>query len=106
MTNCTPTEIGTTLRGWFLKEKRDKFKRRQSLVSSYNRRWFQIEKIPSTGGEPNFELALCYYKRLPTKQDDQAAGFFFLNDVISLSQDIPKKLITLEHPSRILRLTR
>jgi hypothetical protein len=96
MTNCTPAENGTILCGWFLKEKRDHFSRRNSLVSSNNRRWFQIERVHS-------ELALCYYRRQP-KQDDQATGFFFLSDIISLSQDAEKKLITLEHPSRILRL--
>lgn len=94
----TPSENGTTLRGWFLKEKRDKFKRRQSIVSTSNRRWFQIERLGGSG-----ENALCYYKRQP-KKNEQPTGFFFLNDIISLSQDIHKKLITLEHPTRILRL--
>lgn len=94
-------ENGTTLCGWFLKEKRDKFKRRQSIVStSSNRRWFQIEKLGAGG-----ENALCYYKRQPKpKKDEKPIGFFFLNDITSLSQDINKKLITLEHPSRILRI--
>ena len=99
MTSSTPTENGTTLRGWFLKEKQDKFKRRQSIVSgsTTTKRWFQIERLGSG------ENALCYYKRTP-KQDEQPTGFFFLNDIISISQDKPKKMITLEHPSRILRL--
>ena len=94
----TPTENGITLRGWFLKEKRDKFKRRTktSFVSTSNRRWFQIERIGN-------ENAICYYKRCP-KKDEQPTGFFFLNDITSLCQDIPKKVITIEHPSRILRL--
>ena len=92
----TPTENGISLRGWFLKEKRDKFKRRQSIVPTSTRRWFQIEKLRN-------ENALCYYKRFP-KQNEQPTGFFFLNDIVSLSQDVPKKVITIEHPSRILRL--
>mmetsp|Transcript_39097 Transcript_39097/g.81814 ORF Transcript_39097/g.81814 Transcript_39097/m.81814 type:complete len:505 (-) Transcript_39097:275-1789(-) len=97
-----------SLRGWFLKEKRDKFKRHQSIIpgTSSNRRWFTIERIPNGNNisdEPSEELALCYYKR-SSSDKEQRCGWLFLNDVLSLTQDVPNRWITIEHPTRILRL--
>lgn len=83
------------LKGWFLKEKRDSFKRRGSLISSSsNRRWFTIEELSN-------EVALCYYKR---PNDEEKGGFIFLSDVIAISQDLETNFITIHHPSRILRI--
>ena len=88
----------------FRKEKRDKFKR--SILPGTSRRWFTIERIPNSNngsGEPSEELELCYYKRASSDKT-QRCGWLFLNDVLSLSQDIPNRWITIEHPTRILRL--
>ena len=94
-----------SLRGWFLKEKRDTFKRRQTSIipgTTSNRRWFTIERIANSNSAANrssgTELALCYYKR--SSENEQRCGWLFLNDVISLSQDIPSRWITIEHPTR------
>lgn len=99
---------------WFLKEKRDHFKRRGSILpgSGSNRRWFTIEHIPSNDGssasndnddgEHKIELALCYYKR--NNDDKERSGWLFLSDVLSLAQDLPGRWIILEHPTRILRI--
>lgn len=107
MTDINNDDI-PSLRGWFLKEKRDKFKRHQSLIpgASSNRRWFTIERIPTgnKGGEgPSEEFALCYYKR-SSSDKSQRCGWLFLNDVLSLSQDVPGRWITVEHPTRVLRM--
>ena len=98
-----------SLRGWFLKEKRDTFKRRQTSIipgTTSNRRWFTIERIANANSNSaanrssgyNTELALCYYKR--SSENEQRCGWLFLNDVLSLSQDIPSRWITIEHPTR------
>eukprot|EP00804_Cyclotella_cryptica_P013894 CCRYP_002428-RD/>CCRYP_002428-RD protein AED:0.18 eAED:0.18 QI:3520/1/1/1/0.33/0.23/13/3923/429 len=87
------------LRGWFLKEKRDKFKRRGA---GHNRRWFAIEDIANPIDTEKSELALCYYKR--SSENEDRCGWMFLNDVLSLSQDAASKWITIEHPSRVLRI--
>ena len=93
-----------SLRGWFLKEKRDKFKRRQNILpgTGSNRRWFTIERINS-GGSGSGDWALCYYKR-SSSDKEQRCGWLFLNDVVSLSQDVPNRWITIEHPTRVLRV--
>ena len=84
-----------------LKEKRDKYKRRGSLLGGNNRRWFTIESIANPLDKSSSELALCYYKR---STDDERCGWLFLNDVVSVSQDVAARWITIEHPSRILRI--
>jgi len=48
-------------------------------------------------------LALCYYKRSSSDKQGRC-GWFFLSDVLSLSQDVPNRWITIEHPTRIMRL--
>ena len=94
------------LKGWFLKEKRDTFKKRQSVLPSAgtntNRRFFTIERIPNSSGTDASLLALCYYKR--SSENEERCGWLFLNDVTSLSQDVPNRWITIEHPTRIMRL--
>jgi len=98
-----------SLRGWFLKEKRDKFKRHQSVFSgstSSVRRWFTIERVSSSNdgnGDPLAELALCYYKRSSSDKQGRC-GWLFLSDVLSLGQDVPNRWITIEHPTRVMRL--
>jgi hypothetical protein len=89
------------LKGWFLKEKRD-FKRRGSLAGGSNRRWFTIENITSPVDKDKSELALCYYKR--SSENEERCGGMFLNDILSLTQDAATKWITIEHPSRVLRI--
>jgi len=91
------------LRGCFLKEKKETFKRRGSIISrsGTNRRWFTIENIVSSSTNKNSELALCYYKR---SSDQESSGWMFLNDVLSITQDAGTRWITIEHPSRILRI--
>ena len=89
-------------------EKRDTFKKGKSSIigNGFNRRWFTIERIPNTSNgssDPSEELALCYYKR-SSSDKEQRCGWLFLNDVLSLSQDIPERWITIEHPTRIMRL--
>ena len=86
-----------SLRGWFRKEKQDKKFKKHKLSPSSNRRWFQIQHVET-------KLALCYYKRMPKEEKDQPNGFFFLNEITSVTQDIPKRLIVLEHPTRELRM--
>jgi len=98
-----------SLRGWFLKEKRDKFKRHQSVFpgsTSSVRRWFTIERVSSSNdgnGDPLAELALCYYKRSSSDKQGRC-GWLFLSDVLGLGQDVPNRWITIEHPTRVMRL--
>lgn len=96
-----------SLRGWFIKEKRDVHKKRPTILpGTSNRRWFTIERIPNNNNEnqdPSEELALCYYKRSSPDKETRS-GWLFLNDVLSLSQDIPNRWMTIEHPTRIMRL--
>lgn len=44
---------------------------------------------------------LCYFKR---PSDCERSGWMFLSDVVALSQDSATNYITIEHPSRILRI--
>ena len=93
MNNVNNDDEIPTLRGWFLKEKRDTFKRKQtSLIpgATSNRRWFTIERIAnsnsvasrsSSSDVPDTELALCYYKR--SSENEERCGWLFLNDVIT-----------------------
>jgi len=95
-----------SLRGWFLKEKRDTFKQRQAVLPGKhrtNRRWFTIERIPNSSSDSGTELALCYYKR-SSSDKEQRCGWLFMNDVLSIAQDIPNRWVTIEHPTRIMRL--
>mmetsp|Transcript_20975 Transcript_20975/g.43876 ORF Transcript_20975/g.43876 Transcript_20975/m.43876 type:complete len:559 (+) Transcript_20975:79-1755(+) len=102
------------LRGWFNKEKRDKYRRRNSIIpqAQSNRRWFAIERIPingvnaeskSTGNATTHELALCYYRKSSVPNNERS-GWIFLSDVISISQDVADRWITIEHPTRTLRI--
>jgi hypothetical protein len=88
------------LTGWFNKEKRDAHKRRGSLIAGTNRRWFTLEQVKIANKEQT-ELALCYYKR---KDEEEKCGWLFVADVVSITQDAATKWITIEHPSRILRI--
>ncbi|KAL7553544.1 hypothetical protein ACHAWF_016874 [Thalassiosira exigua] len=95
-----------SLRGWFLKEKSKKKAVLPGSRTSSNRRWFTIERIPNgakSASDPSEEWALCYYKR-SSSEKEQRCGWLFLNDVLSLSQDLPNRWITIEHPTRILRM--
>ncbi|KAL7439341.1 hypothetical protein ACHAXH_006689, partial [Discostella pseudostelligera] len=95
-----------TLRGWFLKEKHESFKKRQGFLSGYscNRRWFTIERAPKSGDDGSSdELLLCYYK-LSSAELGQCCGWLFLNDITSLTQDLPNRWITIEHPTRVIRI--
>ena len=97
------TEEVPSLRGWFLKEKRDIVKRRSSALNvmpSSNRRWFTIESI--TNNNSAKEVALCYYKK--SGENEERCGWLFLDDVLSLTQDVSTRYITIEHPTRILRI--
>lgn len=62
-------------------------------MGSSNRRWFTID-------EENGELALSYCKR----PNSERSGWLFLSDVLSIAQDQATNFITIEHPSRILRI--
>ena len=97
------TDEVPSLRGWFLKEKRDIVKRRSSALNvmpSSNRRWFTIESI--TNNRSAKEVALCYYKK--SGENEERCGWLFLDDVLSLTQDVSSRYITIEHPTRILRI--
>ncbi len=85
-----------------LQEKRDTFKKGQTLlpVASSNRRWFTIER--GEGGQAK-DLLICYYKKSSAEKEDRC-GWLFLNDIVALSQDIPDRWITIEHPTRIMRI--
>jgi hypothetical protein len=85
-----------------LQEKRDTFKKGQTLlpVASSNRRWFTIER--GKDGQAK-DLLICYYKKLSAEKEDRC-GWLFLNDIVALSQDIPDRWITIEHPTRIMRI--
>lgn len=86
-----------------LKEKRDVVKRRSSALNvmpSSNRRWFTIESI--TNNSSSKEVALCYYKK--SGENEERCGWLFLDDVLSLTQDVSTRYITIEHPTRILRI--
>ena len=88
------------------KEKQETFKRRQSFLPSFccNRRWFTIERAPKSGDdESSEELLLCYYK-LASAEKEQRCGWLFLNDITSLCQDLPNRWITIEHPTRVIRI--
>ena len=88
---------------YLLKEKRDVVKRRSSALNvmpSSNRRWFTIESI--TNNNSAKEVALCYYKKSGEKEE--RCGWLFLDDVLSLTQDVSTRYITIEHPTRILRI--
>ena len=100
-----------SLRGWFLKEKRDSFRRRQNLIpgasSNTNRRWFAIERISSANSNNDNNggnLALSYFKKSNANETEQRCGWIFLNDVLSLDQDKAECWIIIEHPTRILRI--
>ena len=69
-------------------------------VSSSNRRWFTIER--GEGGQAK-DLLICYYKKSSAEKEDRC-GWLFLNDIVALSQDIPDRWITIEHPTRIMRI--
>lgn len=89
-----------------LKEKRESFKKRQGFLPGYscNRRWFTIERAPKPGDDGSSdELLLCYYK-LSSAEIEQRCGWVFLNDITSLSQDLPNRWITIEHPTRVIRI--
>jgi hypothetical protein len=85
-----------------LQEKHDKFKKSQALlpVASSNRRWFTIER---GDGDQAKDLLICYYKQSSAEKEDRC-GWLFLNDIVALSQDIPDQWITIEHPTRIMRI--
>ena len=85
-----------------MQEKRDTFKKGQTLlpVASSNRRWFTIER--GEGGQAK-DLLICYYKKSSAETEDRC-GWLFLNDIVALSQDIPDRWITIEHPTRIMRI--
>ena len=83
-------------------EKRDGFKKGQALlpIASSNRRWFTIEH---GDGKQSKDLLICYYKTSSAEKESRC-GWLFLNDIIALSQDIPGSWITIEHPTRIMRI--
>lgn len=83
-------------------EKRDGFKKGQALlpIASSNRRWFTIEL---GDGKQSKDLLICYYKTSLAEKESRC-GWLFLNDIIALSQDIPCSWITIEHPTRIMRI--
>ena len=83
-------------------EKRDGFKKGQALlpIASSNRRWFTIEH---GDGKQSKDLLICYYKTSLAEKESRC-GWLFLNDIIALSQDIPGSWITIEHPTRIMRI--
>jgi len=69
-------------------------------MPSSNRRWFTIESI--TNNNSAKEVALCYYKK--SGENEERCGWLFLDDVLSLTQDVSTRYITIEHPTRILRI--
>lgn len=83
-------------------EKCDGFKKGQAFlpIATSNRRWFTIEH---GDGKQSKALLICYYKTSLAEKETRC-GWLFLNDIIALSQDIPGSWITIEHPTRIMRI--
>jgi hypothetical protein len=91
---------------FYPKEKHESFNKREGFLSGYscNRRWFTIERAPKSGDDGSSdELLLCYYK-LSSAELEQRCGWLFLNDITSLTQDLPNRWITIEHPARVIRI--